>query len=69
MPCDFLDKELQQVVRDAELGRRLVDKLVRVVRKPRQETWVLIQVEVQGQPEQFFDKQKIDLSFVGVTME
>jgi hypothetical protein len=25
----FLDKELQQVVRDAELGRRLVDKLVR----------------------------------------
>ncbi len=26
----FLDKELQQVVRDAELGRRLVDKLVKV---------------------------------------
>ena len=27
---EFLDKELQQVVRDAELGRRLVDKLVKV---------------------------------------
>ncbi len=26
----FLDKELQQVVRDAELGRRLADKLVKV---------------------------------------
>ena len=24
---EFLDKELQQVVRDAELGKRLVDKL------------------------------------------
>jgi hypothetical protein len=30
---DFLDKELQQIVRDAELGRRLVDQLVRVWRK------------------------------------
>ncbi|MBI4870720.1 MAG: hypothetical protein HY814_04045 [Candidatus Riflebacteria bacterium] len=27
---EFLDKELQKVVRDAELGRRLADKLVRV---------------------------------------
>ncbi len=27
---EFLDKELEKVVRDAELGRRLVDKLVRV---------------------------------------
>jgi hypothetical protein len=26
----FLDTELQQVVRDAELGRRLADKLVQV---------------------------------------
>ena len=26
----FLDKELQQVVRDAELGRRWADKLVQV---------------------------------------
>jgi len=26
----FLDKELQKVVRDARLGRRLADKLVRV---------------------------------------
>jgi hypothetical protein len=24
----FLDKELEQIVRDAELGRRLVDELV-----------------------------------------
>jgi hypothetical protein len=29
---EFLDKELQQVVRDAELGRRLADKLVKVWR-------------------------------------
>lgn len=29
----FLDKELQQIVRDAELGKRLADKLVQVWRK------------------------------------
>jgi hypothetical protein len=45
---EALDKELQQVVRDAELGRRLVDKLFKVWRKDGQEAWVLVHVEVQG---------------------
>jgi hypothetical protein len=45
---EFLDKELQQVVRDAELGRRLADKLVRVVDTSGQEDWLLIHIEVQG---------------------
>ena len=47
---EFLDKELQQVVRDAELGRRLADKLVRVVDTSGQEDWLLIHIEVQGDP-------------------
>jgi len=47
----FLDKELQQVVRDAELGRRYADKLVQVYTHEGVETWVLIHVEVQGEPE------------------
>jgi len=51
---EMLDKELQQVVREAELGRRHVDKLVKVWRKDGAETWVLIHVEVQGQPEEEF---------------
>ncbi len=45
---EFLDKELQQVVRDAELGRRLADKLVKVWRVDGEEAWVLIHLEVQG---------------------
>ena len=54
----FLDKELQQIVRDAELGRRLVDKLVSVVQqRTGRETWVLVHVEVQGEPEPQFDKR------------
>lgn len=51
---EFLDKELQQVVRDAELGKRLVDKLVKIYRTSGQETWVLIHLEIQSQPETDF---------------
>ena len=51
---EFLDKELQQVVRDAELGRRLADKLVKVWRTGGEEAWVLIHVEVQSQQETNF---------------
>ncbi len=50
----FLDKELQQVVRGAKLGRRVVDKLVKVWRKDGEETWVLVHVEVQGQLDRDF---------------
>lgn len=53
----FLDKELQSVSPDAELGRRLVDKLVQVWRRDGTEIWVLIHVEVQGQEENAFDER------------
>jgi hypothetical protein len=44
---ESLDKEFQQVVREAELGRRYVDKLVKVWTTGGVECWVLIHVEVQ----------------------
>lgn len=54
---DFLDKELQQVVRDAEMGIRRVDKLVRVWLKNGMETWIMIHIEIQGQPDRDFPKR------------
>ena len=54
---ESLDKELQQVVRDAELGRRFVDKLVKVWLKSGQEQWVLIHVEVQTTEEAEFARR------------
>ncbi|MCI5196408.1 MAG: cytosolic protein [Candidatus Electrothrix sp. AW5] len=53
----FLDKEFQQVTRDAELGRRYADKLVRLWRKNGDEAWVLVHVEVQGQEERSFEER------------
>lgn len=50
----FLDKELQQVVREADTGRRHVDKLVQVWRLDGEEAWVLVHIEVQGQEDPDF---------------
>ncbi|HEX9174343.1 MAG TPA: transposase [Telluria sp.] len=52
-PYVFLEQELAQVVRDAELGRRQVDKLVRVVRRGGIDEWVFVHIDVQGR----FDKK------------
>ena len=38
----FLDQELAQVVRDAKLGRRVLDKLVRVGTHDGAEQWVFV---------------------------
>ena len=54
---EFLDKELQQVVRDAELGRRYADKLAKVWQRNGAEEWVLAHIEVQGTPERSFDRR------------
>jgi hypothetical protein len=48
---EFLDQELSQVVRDAEIGKRLVDKLVKVWTRSGDETWVLLNIEIQSQEE------------------
>ena len=54
---DFLDQELRQVVRDAELGKRLADKLVKVWQRSGEETWVLAHIEIQNQEESKFSER------------
>ncbi|EIC20973.1 RpnC/YadD family protein [Thiorhodovibrio frisius] len=50
----FLDKEFQQIVREAKTTRRYADKLVGVTRCDGTPVWVLIHIEVQGDPESVF---------------
>ena len=52
VPVEFLDKELQEIVRDSELGKQRVDKLVKVRRLSGDDEWVLLHVEVQAQPDE-----------------
>ncbi|MUG96390.1 DUF4351 domain-containing protein [Scytonema sp. UIC 10036] len=53
-PHEFLDKEFQQIARDAKQGRRYADKLVKVWQLQGEEMWLLIHVEVQAKPEEAF---------------
>ncbi len=52
-----LDKELQQVVQDAEFGQRRADKLFKVWLHNGQPTWILIHVEIQSQEEAIFEQR------------
>lgn len=51
---EMLDQELQQIAPEAEHGRRVVDKLVKVWRTGGAEEWVLVHIEVQSQEEADF---------------
>ncbi len=53
----FLEQELRQVVQDAELGKRYVDKLVEVAHSAGETGWVYIHIEVQGNREAGFAKR------------
>jgi hypothetical protein len=54
---EFLDKELEPILRDAEIGKQITDKLVKVHILDGSETWILIHIEVQGQPEEGFPRR------------
>jgi hypothetical protein len=56
-PHTFLDQELRQIQREAEVGRQVVDKLVQVALLDGRDAWVLIHIEVQSQPEPNFAKR------------
>jgi hypothetical protein len=60
---DSLDKELQQITRDARTGRRLADKLFKVWRKDGNEAWLLIHIEVQGKQEKAFPERMFVYSY------
>ncbi len=60
---EFLDKEFQQIVKDADLGKRLADKLVKVWKKDGSETWVLIHIEIEGRSRADFAKRMFTYNY------
>ncbi len=60
---EALDAELQAVVRDAELGRRLADRLYRVRLRDGQDAVLYVHVEVQGQAEADFARRMFRYAF------
>lgn len=54
---EYLDNELQQITPESATGRQIVDKLVRVYLLNGVEQWILIHIEVQSQPDPFFEER------------
>jgi len=59
----FLDKELQQILPNAENGRTYADKLVQVECIDGVTRWVLVHVEVQGEPEAAFAERMFKYNY------
>jgi hypothetical protein len=55
-----LDKEFQQLLRKAKIGKRLADKLFKVWLKNGEECWLLIHVEIQGGYEKTFPERMFE---------
>lgn len=56
---EFLDKELKKITRDAKIGSRLADKLIKVWSKAGEEKWILCHVEIQGSYEKNFPERML----------
>ena len=52
--AQFLDKELQQIIRDADSGKQYVDMLIQVWLLDGSEEWILLHIEVQHRPDPDF---------------
>jgi len=57
---EALDKEFQQIVRQAKVGKRLADKLFKIWLNDGAERWLLVHVEIQGEVEEDFPQRMFD---------
>ncbi|MGH7451529.1 MAG: cytosolic protein [bacterium] len=53
----FLDKELQKIIKSSKTGKRYADKLVKVYLLDGSEKWLLIHIEIQGYEEKEFPER------------
>lgn len=56
---EFLDNELQKICGDAAIGRRSVDKLVKLWHHDGREAWILLHLEVQSQYDASFPERMV----------
>jgi hypothetical protein len=54
IPYESLDTELQQIIREAELGQTIADRLYRVKRQSGEDLFLLIYIEIQNQTDPQF---------------
>jgi hypothetical protein len=60
---ESLDKELREIIREAEMGPTVADKLFRVHLRDGEDAWLLIHIEVQVQPDADFGRRMFTYSY------
>ena len=60
---EFLETELQQVRPQAEIGKRVADKLAKVWLKNGDELWVMVHIEVQNQRQTAFPERMFTYNY------
>lgn len=53
-PHQDLDKELLAIQKNAKVGNKISDKLIKVFKKTGEEAWVIVHIEIQGKKEDDF---------------
>ncbi len=59
----FLDKELSKIIKDSSVGKKIVDKLIKVYLKDGSEKWLLIHLEIQGYSEKNFPQRMFTYNY------
>jgi hypothetical protein len=65
---EALDKEFQQIIRRAKVGKGLADKLFKVWLRDGSEHWLLIHIEVQGEYEKAFPERMFRYNLAAYTV-
>src|SRR5437868_4459372 len=60
---EFLDSELAKIQRMAKVGKRTVDKLVKVYLKNGKEQWLLLHIEIQQNRKNHFPKTMFEYHY------
>jgi hypothetical protein len=67
-PHTFLDQELPQIVRDGEIGKRRIDRLVQVTTLNATVEWVYIHIEIQTKSIQTLPNGYLSITIVFMTV-
>ena len=61
---EALDKEFQQILRRAKLGKRLADKLFKIWLRDGSDCWILIHLKIQSEQEKAFPRRMFEYHLV-----
>jgi hypothetical protein len=60
---EFLEQELEKIIKKSKKHRKYTDKLVKVYLKDGKEQWILIHIELQGYHDEYFGERMFTMFY------